>query len=313
MNQYQQNTESADNLIAKAHKSAKEADTLRKFVSSVAKSALSKKTESTATLVQIGEHCRQIGAHDEAARLFERIVELNPDVPNAVQLRDILSGEPVKRSGVKQGPVPFVQLDQFLADDVCEKLMRQAVSDLERFDDAGVYSSKTDVVRNSLGRRGKVLNFEWIAPYKEVFWPELRSALRTQPILSRLGDPDLSFQRMEFQVTNYGEGEYFGRHFDDNIEQHRNRKVSYVYYFRRSPNSFIGGDLLLYDYGAKVDGAKQRPFTRIRPKHNSIVFFPSSCLHEVLPTFVESGKREDGRFSINGWLLNDISKSVLSA
>jgi len=35
---------------------------------------------------------------------------------------------------------------------------------------------------------------------------------------------------------------------------------------------------------------------------NSIVFFPSNYLHEVLPTRCPSGEFADSRLTYNGWL-----------
>lgn len=295
----------ADDDIVKTRKSAEQIGSLRKLVQLAANSALSKDVEPVESLARIGEQCRQIGAHAEAAKVYKRISELDPNFANATQLYDILSGAVVDDQQFQDGPVPFVQLTNFLSSEMREQLLKWAIKDLEFFEDAGVYGPDTEIVRNSNGRRGKVLDPGRIAPYKDLFWPELKSALKTQPIVERLGSPDLTFERIEFQVTNYSEGDFFGRHVDDNILRHRNRKISYVYYFRRSPGAFIGGDLLLYDHQNSSNAPTSRSFTRILPIDNSIVFFLSSSLHEVFPTFVESEDRKDGRFSINGWLLND--------
>ena len=57
-----------------------------------------------------------------------------------------------------------------------------------------------------------------------------------------------------------------------------------------------GGDLLLHD------GVVANTHTRIEPLDNSIVLFPSHCVHEV--TLVEGGPGDfgAGRFSVNGAL-----------
>jgi Rps23 Pro-64 3,4-dihydroxylase Tpa1-like proline 4-hydroxylase len=81
--------------------------------------------------------------------------------------------------------------------------------------------------------------------------------------------------------------------------------ISYVYYFHGTPKRFAGGGLLLYDSAVAADRYDQRAFTRIEPNDNSLVMFPSTAAHEVERVAVESGAMADGRFSVNGWFLED--------
>jgi SM-20-related protein len=46
-------------------------------------------------------------------------------------------------------------------------------------------------------------------------------------------------------------------------------------------------------------------YTDVEPHNNSILFFPSYVLHEVLPIRCPSGAFADGRFTLNGWVLDD--------
>ena len=298
-------SEAIDEFLAKARKSALEINSLRALVESVANSALAQNASSISALKKIGEHCRQIGAHEAASRVFSKISELDPDDSHASTLRDVLLGQSASSEANNRGPVPFVQLKNFLSDDLHALLLRSAIADLDHFHAAAVYGADGVQSSNSQRRRGRVLKPELISSYKENFLPKLKSALHTFPILSRLGLSEQFKPKFEIQVTNYSEGDFFGRHVDDNVLHHQNRLVSYVYYLRRAPDSFRGGDLLLYDQGPHADGQALPFYTRILPMDNSIVFFLSSSVHEVLPTFVESNCREDGRFSINGWLLRD--------
>ena len=63
---------------------------------------------------------------------------------------------------------------------------------------------------------------------------------------------------------------------------------------------FAGGDLLLHDAG-RAGGGPAGAFSRIDPLCDSIVFFPSDCLHEVTPVACGAGFG-DGRFTVNGWI-----------
>ena len=75
-----------------------------------------------------------------------------------------------------------------------------------------------------------------------------------------------------------------------------------MYYLRDRPDAFFGGALRLYNVW-KGSASKGAPgLVEIEPEDNMLVVFPSSVLHEVLPTFVPSGAWLDSRFTINGWM-----------
>lgn len=61
-----------------------------------------------------------------------------------------------------------------------------------------------------------------------------------------------------------------------------------------------GGGLRLHQSSPHGHDAAQ--FRKIDPVDNSIVFFDSRLMHEVLPVSVSSGIFEDWRFTLNGWL-----------
>jgi Rps23 Pro-64 3,4-dihydroxylase Tpa1-like proline 4-hydroxylase len=70
------------------------------------------------------------------------------------------------------------------------------------------------------------------------------------------------------------------------------RELTFVYYGHREPLPFTGGELRMIDGDAAT----------IVPHQNSIVFFPSHYLHEVMPIYCPSGRFEDSRLTFNGWL-----------
>lgn len=81
------------------------------------------------------------------------------------------------------------------------------------------------------------------------------------------------------------------------------RVLTYVYYFHREPKSFTGGELVIYDSKSEngyLVAAKSHKV--IQPTNNTIIFFPSQCMHEVLPVSCPSEYFADSRFTINGWL-----------
>ena len=102
---------------------------------------------------------------------------------------------------------------------------------------------------------------------------------------------------LEMEAINNGDGAFFSTHIDTiHGMKSRHRIISSVYYYGREPKQFLGGELKIYSLD------RSRSFT-LEPLCNSIVFFPSIFPHEVLPVHVSTGAFEDGRFSINCWIL----------
>jgi Rps23 Pro-64 3,4-dihydroxylase Tpa1-like proline 4-hydroxylase len=76
-----------------------------------------------------------------------------------------------------------------------------------------------------------------------------------------------------------------------------------VYYFNREPKGFTGGELRIYDdvvRNGKLSSTDT--FQVIEPRHNSIVFFQSAIMHEVMPVSMPSKQFRDARFTVNGWV-----------
>ena len=125
-------------------------------------------------------------------------------------------------------------------------------------------------------------------------------------ILSKLDLPFFDIELIESQLTAHNEGDYYKLHRDNGSEKMKNRVLTYVYYFNKTPKAFTGGELLLYD--SKIVNNNLVPaesFQTIKPRNNSIVFFLSHHFHEVLPIDCQSGKFIDSRFTINGWIRSD--------
>jgi SM-20-related protein len=117
---------------------------------------------------------------------------------------------------------------------------------------------------------------------------------KTLPTIERRFRLDLSHPQLELYVHAYNHGTYFDKHPDNHGGANWRRRVSCVYYLHQRPRRFDGGRLLIYD-------SKGRAFP-VESVHNSIVFFPSSLVHEVLPIQCASRRFEDSRFAINVWV-----------
>lgn len=100
---------------------------------------------------------------------------------------------------------------------------------------------------------------------------------------------------IELYVHAFNDGTHFDRHSDAYGGGNWKRRISCIYYVHREPRGFEGGELIVY-------GRSGRP-SKVDPRHNSAVFFPSHLIHEVSPVKCRSKAFEDSRFGINVWIM----------
>jgi len=122
-------------------------------------------------------------------------------------------------------------------------------------------------------------------------------------VFRRLGLSPFPLSEIESQLTSHNDGNYYKVHNDNGSPDTATREFTYVYYFYREPKPFSGGELIIYD--SKIENnfyVQADSFKTVEPRNNSIVFFPSRYLHEVLPVSCPSKAFADSRFTINGWV-----------
>ncbi|MEO0984572.1 MAG: 2OG-Fe(II) oxygenase [Cyanobacteria bacterium J06639_14] len=187
------------------------------------------------------------------------------------------------------------QIDDFLSPEVHQRLIEHAIAE------AAAFSATTTMTQAEKYRRSKVLfNF-----------PEFADLVRAQigdrlsDVLSTLNMEPFPLHHMEAQLTAHNDGDYYKLHNDGGGKPAtKTRVLTYVYYFYREPKPFSGGELVIYD--TKLENNRfvkaGDAYKIVEPRHNSVVFFPSRCLHEVLPIHCPSQAFADSRFTINGWL-----------
>ena len=104
-------------------------------------------------------------------------------------------------------------------------------------------------------------------------------------------------------MTAHNDGCFYKIHPDVGSPDTQTRELTYVYYFYQEPKQFAGGNLKIYDTEIRQSGIDKNGSSQIvEPRNNSIVFFNSRCLHEVLPIKCPSQSFEHSRFTLNGWL-----------
>jgi SM-20-related protein len=102
----------------------------------------------------------------------------------------------------------------------------------------------------------------------------------------------------ELEFVAHGNGDFFTLHRDTGKYYHR--IITAVYYFHALPKAFSGGELRLHSLAASGEPGT---FVDISPEFDTVVYFPSMFLHEVLPIEAPSGAFFDSRFAINCWVV----------
>ncbi|MGD1702972.1 2OG-Fe(II) oxygenase [Dapis sp. BLCC M229] len=196
-------------------------------------------------------------------------------------------------------PVNCLQIDNFLDFQEIEIALTVAIKNKNNFTDSSVHNKNTNRVKKF--RQSLVLHHK--------FYPELAKSiqskvLKTLPsVLEKLNHPNFSTSNIVIQLTAHNDGCFYTIHSDANTEMTATREMTYVYYFYQEPKSFSGGELVIYE--TKVEGnnlSKHNDFKVIKPRNNSIIFFPSRYLHEILPVSCPTKAFEHSRFTFNGWI-----------
>lgn len=187
----------------------------------------------------------------------------------------------------------YVQIDNFLTLKESRQLLEYVLQQESAF-------VPTSTSTNDLNyRRSMILHS--FPKFSEMMVNRIQAIV--PDIISKLGLPPFAVSEIEAQLTAHNDGNYYKIHNDNGSPETANRELTYVYYFYREPKPFSGGELLIYD--SKIENnfyVAAESFKTVEPRNNSIVFFLSRYLHEVLPVSCPSKAFADSRFTINGWV-----------
>lgn len=192
-------------------------------------------------------------------------------------------------------PQPFIQIPDFLDEPDRQRLLDQILAREKDFEVSTVSTGRNHYRNSVMLREDSV-----IGPF---FRHKLQNSM--PDVANRLGvDVRLcDLNTIECQITAHRDGGFYHAHNDNGSPETATRILSYVYYMRARSQAFFGGELKLYlrHAGSGLERGDTQ-YSIIRPVNNSIVFFLSSTMHEVLPTYVPSEAFSDSRFTVNGWI-----------
>ena len=262
---------------------------------------LAVRPDKPSTLWQLATIQRRRGNVTASLETCRRIATLLPDNTRVGWTRAVLSGADLRGTPAPTGnvPTPFERLQGFLTPVECDALLRWTASNQNRFEPARIANcdfSESEVQPDI--RQASVVTGDDLLD--ELPWFKAKVAGAGKDALTRLPVRDLESFEIELNLTAHRDGDYFRVHKDLGAPARSRRRLSFVYYFHHQPRRFSGGDLLLHDTDREGANFEMGVFTRIEPLHNSIVFFPSDCFHEI--TTISGAKNfADARFTLNGW------------
>ncbi|TBR57239.1 proline hydroxylase [Westiellopsis prolifica IICB1] len=192
----------------------------------------------------------------------------------------------------------YVQIDNFISSEEYKKLIKYVLKKESEF-------VPTSTSTNDVNYRRSMVLYSF-SDFSDMIVKRVRAMI--PDIISKLGITSFTISQIEAQLTAHNDGNFYKIHNDNGSSDTANRELTFVYYFYREPKAFAGGELLLYDSKIKNNlYVKAESFTKIEPRNNSIVFFLSRCMHEVLPVSCNSRAFVDSRFTINGWVRKAIN------
>lgn len=187
----------------------------------------------------------------------------------------------------------FVQIDDFFTPQEHENLIRYVLQQESNF-----VSTKTST--NEIDYRRSMVLYDF-PEFSQLIIQKINAIL--PDIRTKLELPEFPISQIECQMTSHNDGNYYRIHNDNGGTDTATRELTYVYYFYREPKMFSGGELVIYD--SKVENnmyVNAESFKTVEPRNNSIVFFLSRYMHEVLTVNCPSKAFGDSRFTINGWV-----------
>ncbi len=217
------------------------------------------------------------------------------------RILDILSQNELSLEGRIEGTIaaPFYRILNFLPQQMIDKVEGIINANKDAFKTSAVVKKDKSHVNKDF-RSSKMILSSSFPKIQEEFLSKISKLLPS--IAKHLEIIEFEISNKELQLTMHESGDFFKLHQDSSDSTAtEKRKITFVYYYHRTPKKFSGGDLLLHDT-SQDKSSYSLNYTLIEPIHNSIVVFPSYIYHQVTPIQLQSNDPLDGRFTLNGWL-----------
>ncbi len=242
--------------------------------------------EGRSALCFPGEHL--VGLVTEPPLYLQQQQPQQPEIPAGIPA-EIPAPAPVNDELISR----YAQIDNFLTPAEKNKLIKYVLAKESEFVPTSTSTNADDY------RRSMVLHS--FPEFSELMVNRIKAIL--PDVLGKLNLPSFPLGDIESQLTMHNHNNFYKLHNDSGSPDTATRFFTYVYYFNREPRAFSGGELQIYD--SKIENnfyVAAETFRTVEPRNNSIVFFLSRYMHEVLPVSCPSKAFADSRFTINGWV-----------
>lgn len=248
-------------------------------------------------LEQLGSMYRVNGSLEKAQKVFNRLKTLTGR-QKYEQLASIFNQEPIAQDIIpmegKNYAAPFFVKRNFFPKEVRNYIYNYALEHQSDFFVAPVYGVGFSEI--DMEKRDQIIYFP-DGNFKQIFLDAISPLFTT--IRKQLNVSKSEVSKFDMQMSSTGNHQYGKAHSDMPIKDNMDylSKISFVYYFHKTPKVFTGGDLLVYDTQV---GSHQfvEQYTRFTTEDNLIVGFPSSFMHEITKVNSPSTKFEDSRFAV---------------
>ncbi len=237
-----------------------------------------------------GEHL--VGLVTEPPIYLQQLQPQQPAIPIEIPAEipvEIPAPAPVNDDLISR----YAQIDNFLTAAEKNKLIKYVLGKESQFVSTSTSTNAEDY------RRSMVLHS--FPEFSALMVNRIKAIL--PDVLRKLNISSFSLGDIEAQLTLHNDNNFYKLHNDSGSPDTATRFFTYVYYFNREPKAFSDGELLIYD--SKVENnfyVADETFRTVEPRNNSIVFFLSRYMHEVLRVSCPSKAFADSRFTINGWV-----------
>jgi 2OG-Fe(II) oxygenase superfamily len=197
---------------------------------------------------------------------------------------------------------PILCIDDFMSDEEAASVLQECIDLKKIYMPATIIQGPAVPKLNTQFRKNDVVYLDDVfrsAPERSDILTLMKRKIWTEECRLLWHQGDYIFDIINYCtwqtaiLSRYGNCDFYKRHRDTRNDQITNRLVTLVYYVNTIPERFTGGALTFWSDDQS---------TKVEPKHNRAVVFPSFTLHEVENVRISSDKWEDGRFSLNYWM-----------
>jgi SM-20-related protein len=240
----------------------------------------------------LGELLRRIGDLDGALLAVQRCLELDPGNSRAGKLVVALKGGRFQAHETSALPASVWIIDDFVPVALHRETMQLALTRGQALQRSTTLKTTRENWRRSQVDRHPAFGEHILAMICQTAEMAItRFALQPFDIVSR-----------DMQFTAHNDGDYYKVHRDWTPGETGHRRLTFVYYLHRQPRGFDGGSLRLFDMTPDGSNYFDQAWSKVLPRDNRLVLFPSPVWHEVEEVRCRSGLYEDSRFTLNGWL-----------